>query len=116
MTPVQPDRPDEVTGDADDREVSVTARSWRALSVTAAAAGVFLVALTRPGTVFALGAAGVLALLAAAVAARRAVALSAGRPPGRRRRRPVSDGFGAGLAITALIAAAAVLAAIALLI
>jgi len=41
MTPMQPDRPDEVTGGADDREASMTARSWRALSVTAAAAGAF---------------------------------------------------------------------------
>ena len=93
----------------------MTARSWRALSVTAAAAGIFILALTRPGTVLTLGAAGVLALLAAAVAARRAFALSAGRPPGRRRRLPISDAFGTSLAITALTAAAAVLTAIALL-
>jgi len=77
----------------------MTARSWQALSVTAAAAGVFFLALTRPGTILTLGAAGVLILLAAAVAARRAFAMSAGRPPGRRRRLPVSDAFGASLAI-----------------
>jgi hypothetical protein len=112
---MQPGRPDEVTGDADDREASMTARSWQALSVTAAAAGIFILALTRRGTVLTLGAAGVLALLAAAVAARRAFALSAGRPSGRRRRLPVHDAFGASLAITALTAAAAVLTAIALL-
>ena len=38
-----------------------------------------------------------------------------GRPPGRRRRLPVSDAFGASLAITALTVAAAILIAIALL-
>jgi len=115
MTPMQPDQPDERTRDADDREASMTARSWQALSVTAAAAGVFFLALTRPGTILTLGAAGVLILLAAAVAARRAFAMSAGRPPGRRRRLPVSGAFGASLAISALTAAATVLIAIALL-
>lgn len=56
----------------------MTARSWQALNVTAAAAGMFFLALTRPGTIPTLGAAGVLALLAAA----------AGVPWGRWRREP----------------------------